>query len=242
MQAQATASGGGVPQWWRLAGASGICWLILFIVGAFVIQGDSPDSTQTIAEIKSYWASDSGKYLASDFIISVSFVFFFVPFFVGLRWFLGSTEDGPPFLSWIMMVGGVAILALGGAAGGFEGSLAVASKNNIQIDDSTTMALVLASSYSFAVGQLAIALFLGSAGLLVVRSGIIWRWSGFIALIGAPLLIVGAAWPIDGDEHGVLGAFGLVGFLFVLVWTLVTSIGLIMRKEPPPSPERSMAR
>jgi len=140
------------------------------------------------------------------------------------------------------MVGGVAILALGGAAGGFEGSLAVASKNNIQIDDSTTMAMVLASSYSFAVGQLAIALFLGSAGLLVVRSGIIWRWSGFIALIGAPLLIVGAAWPIDGDEHGVIGAFGLIGFLFVLVWTLITSIALVMHKEPPPSTERVMVR
>lgn len=239
MQAQATS--GSLPQWWRLAGASGICWLVLFIVGAFVIQGDSPDSTQTIAEIKSYWASDAGKYLASDFIISVAFVFFFVPFFVGLRWVLGSTEDGPPFLSWIMTVGGIAILCLGGAAGGFEGSLAVAAKNNITIDDSTTLALVLASSYAFAVGQLAIALFLGSAGLLVVRSGIIWRWSGFIALIGAPFLIVGAAWPIDGDEHGVFGGIGLFGFLFVMIWILITSIALIMRKEPPPSTERVMA-
>lgn len=234
MQAQ-TGSSGITGQWWRLAGVAGIVWLVLFIVGAFVIQGDSPDSTQTIAEIKSYWASDAGKYLVSDFIISVSFVFFFVPFFVGLRWFLGTTEDGPPVLSWIMMVGGVAILTLGGAAGGFEGSLAVAAKNNVQIDDSTTMALVLASSYAFAVGQLAIALFLASAGMLVVRSGIIWRWSGCIALIGAALLLVGAAWPIDGDENGAFGAAGLFGFLCLLIWTLITCIALIMRKEPPPA-------
>jgi hypothetical protein len=234
MQAQ-TGGSGITGQWWRLAGVAGIVWLVLFIAGAFVIQGDSPDSTQTIAEIKSYWANDAGKYLVSDFIISVSFVFFFVPFFVGLRWFLGSTEDGPPVLSWIMTVGGVGILTLGGAAGGFEGSLAVAAKNNVQIDDSTTMALVLASSYAFAVGQLVIALFLASAGLLVVRSGIIWRWSGFIALIGVPLLIVGAAWPIDGDEHGVFGAGGLFGFLCLLIWTLITCIALIMRKEPPPA-------
>lgn len=53
-------------------GATGIVWLVLFIVGAFVIQGDSPDSTQTIGEIKSYWASDSGKYLVSDWTLTTS--------------------------------------------------------------------------------------------------------------------------------------------------------------------------
>ncbi|MEO8457513.1 MAG: hypothetical protein ABI559_06850 [Chloroflexota bacterium] len=231
-----------IPQWWRLAGVAGIFWFVLFFVGAFVIQGDSPDSTQTLAEIKSYWASDSGKYLVSDFMISLGFVFGFVPFVVGLRWVLGSAEDGPPILSWTMMAAGLILTALGGAAGAFEGALAVASKNNISLDDSTTQALVLASSYTFATGQLAIALFIAAPGLLVARTGVIWRWSGFIALLSAPLLVIGAAWPIDGDEHGVFGAFGFFGFALFGIWVLITSIALIMRKEPPPSTERAMAR
>jgi hypothetical protein len=240
---QAPASGmSSIPQWWRIAGVAGIFWIVMFIVGGVFLQGDTPDSTKTIAEMRSYFATDSGKYLVGDYIITLGFVFGLVPFVVGLRWVLGSTEDGPPFLSWIMVAGGVILTALGGATTFALGSLAIAAKNNVQLDDSTIQVLVLASAYSFATGQIAIALFVGSAGLLVARSGIIWRWSGYIALLAAVGLVIGGAWPIDGDEHSIVSAFGLFGFAGVGIWALITSIALIVRKEPPPSTERVMAR
>jgi hypothetical protein len=76
---------------------------------------------------------------------------------------------------------------------------------------------------------------------VILRTGILWRWLGGLGLLAALLLVIGAAWPIDGDEMGAVAAPGFFGLIVVNVWSLIVSIALIMRKEPPLSTERKMA-
>jgi hypothetical protein len=228
-------------QWWRLAGVAGIVWIVLFIVGGIGIQGDTPDTTQTVAEMRDYFSTDSGSYLVGDFITTIAFVFFFLPFIIGLRWVLGSVEDGPPILSWIMVGAAFVATALAGAASAFEGGAALAFKNNIQMDDSTLQTLVYLDAFGFTAAQTVAALMLFAAGALVLRTGVVWRWTGIIAIVAAVLMLVGSAWPIDGDGDGPLAVAGFIGFPLWGLWGLTTSIALIMRKGPPPSTERAMA-
>jgi len=132
-------------------------------------------------------------------------------------------------------------MIMGGLAGVPFGALAVAAKNNYQLDDSTVRALVVMNSYAFTVLQFTVALFIGSASVVILRTGILWRWLGGLGLLAALLLVIGAAWPIDGDEMGAVAAPGFFGLIVVNVWSLIVSIALIMRKEPPLSTERKMA-
>jgi hypothetical protein len=150
MQAQPSGSSM-LGQWWRLAGVAGINWLALFIIGAFVLQGSSPSSGDAIQDIRKYFADDATKYVVGDFIIAIAFTFFFLFFAVGLRWVLGSVEDGPPIFSWLSVIGAIASMIMGGLAGVPFGALAVAAKNSYQLDDSTVRALVVMNSYAFTV-------------------------------------------------------------------------------------------
>ena len=89
------------PYWWRFGGLDGIIWAVLFIIGAFVLQGDSPSRTDSIESIRQYWIDDGTRYLVGDFLISVAFMIFFTPYLIALRWFVGRGEGWPPIcLGW----------------------------------------------------------------------------------------------------------------------------------------------
>jgi hypothetical protein len=90
------------------------------------------------------------------------------------------------------------------------------------------------SAFTFSVFILGFGLFVGSAGFVIVRTGVLWRLLGALGLLVAALLIIGAAWPIEGDDEGVLATFGFIGLPLLLLFILISSIGMILRKEPPP--------
>jgi len=108
-------------QWRRMGGVFGIGWVILFFIGGFALQGDSPSRTDSIESIRQYFTDDGDIYLAGDFLLGIAFIFFFLPFVVTLRWVLGSGEGWPPIWSWLSVVGGVIATIWGGIAGVFWG-------------------------------------------------------------------------------------------------------------------------
>ena len=67
------------------------------------------------------------------------------------------------------------------------------------------------STYAFTGFSLTMGLFVASASLVVLRTGVLWRWLAALGFIAAVLLVVGAAWPIDGDEEGALAILGFTG-------------------------------
>lgn len=41
-----------MTQWWRLGGILGIIFVVLFLIGGFVLQGDSPGYKDSIGDIR----------------------------------------------------------------------------------------------------------------------------------------------------------------------------------------------
>lgn len=76
-----------------------------------------------------------------------------------------------------------------------------------------------------------IGLFLGAAGVSIWLSGVLWRWLGVIGVIGFLGSFIGAAWPIDGDDEGPLAGIGTVGFTGIMIFILITSINLLMKRD-----------
>lgn len=221
------------PNWWRMAGVDGIIWAVLFIVGALVLQGDVPARSDTPEDIRQFFVDNGQEYLVGDFLVSLGFIFFFVPYAIGLRWMLGSAEGSPAIWSWMAFAGGVIATVIGGVVGLGYSALAIGLASNEDLTDPTLRLIVDMNAVGFALTMVALALFVGAAGFVVLRTRVLWRWLGVIGVAAAALLIVGASWPIDGDDEGVLASLGFVGLPLTLLFVLLSSIGLIMMKEPP---------
>jgi hypothetical protein len=228
-------------QWWRVGGAFGIGFAALFVIGAIIIQGEPPMRDDSIQEIRKYFADDGTKYLVGDYMTSIGFVLFFLPYLVTLRWVLGSGEGWPPIWSWLTVVGGLIMVALGGAGAMAFGTLAI-SADNKEIDDSSIRLFMEMNSYAFNLFSFGMALFVGSASVVILRTRVLWRWLPLLGFVAAILLVSGASWPIDGDENGPLAVPGFIGAILTLLFVILSSINLLVLKEEPSSTERAEPR
>ena len=232
-------SQGLLRQWWRIGGALGIAFVILNIVG-IAVQGDTPVRDDSIEEIRAYFRDDGDMYAVGDYLTGIAILFLFLPYLVTLRWVLGSGEGWPPIWSWLTVVGGVIMVALGGAGALTFGTLAL-SADNPEVDDSSVRLMVEMSTYAFTLFTLGMALFVGSASVAILKTGVMWRWLGGLGLLIAILLIVGGAWPIDGDEEGPLAIAGFIGAPATLLFIIISSINMILKSEEPAPTERAGA-
>ena len=66
---------------------------------------------------------------------------------------------------------------------------------------------------------------LAAAGLSTLRSGLLARWIGIVALLGALSFFITFFTLIDGpSEDSVFGYGFIVGFLALAIWSIATSI------------------
>ena len=228
-------------QWWRVGGIFGIGFVILFLIGGIFLTGDTPQRDDSIEDIRKFFADDGEMYLVGDYMTGIAFVFFFLPYLVTLRWVLGSGEGWPPIWSWLTVIGGVSMLLIGGTSAVFFGALAISEGNPDVIDDASVRLLMEMSTYAFTGFSLTMGLFVASASLVVLRTGVLWRWLAALGFLAAVFLVVGSAWPIDGDEEGALAILGFIGAPLTLLWILISSIAMLMMKEEPAPTERAVA-
>ena len=222
-----------IDEWWRVGGILGIVWLVLFIVGAFIIQGESVERSDSIEEIRQYFVDDGDTYLLGDYLIGIAFVFFFLPFLIILRRVLEAGGTWAALLARVALLAGVVALIWGGISGFFWGTLAVGAAGNSEVDDSSVRTLMELDAYAFAGLFLPVGLMLGAAGASIWLSRVLWRWLGIIGIIGFIAALIGAAWPIDGDDEGALAGIGLIGYLAMMIFVLLVSINLLMQRSRP---------
>ena len=221
-----------LDQWWRIGGAAGIAWAVLFIIGAFVLQGEPPAVDDPPAEIREYFVDDAEMYLAGDFLLGIGFAIFLFTFVVIFSSLLGRAEGEPRIRSRLFYGGGILTVTLGAVAGIFWGALALGAAENAS--DETLVVLMDLDEYAFTLPSLGLAVMLLGAGLAILRTRVVWFWLGWLALAGTVLHIIEAAWTIDGDSEGFLGIVGFIGFIVSALWVIISSVALLMLKSPDP--------
>jgi hypothetical protein len=219
-------------------------FVIFFFVGPIGMTGDTPVRGDSIEEIRAYFEDDGDLYRVGDYLGGIAFVFFFLPYLVILRWVLGSGEGWPAIGSWLTVIGGLALVVIGGTGSVFFGAIAIAADDPeiyAQVDDSTIRMLVEMNAYAFTGFTFTMSLFVGAASVVVLRTGVLWRWLAALGLIAAVLLLIAAAWPIDGDDEGAVAVLGFIGAPLTMLWIIISSINLLMMKDEPVSKERVSA-
>lgn len=213
----------------RLAGFLGIGFLVLFIA-SIVTQGETPMSSDPADEIRTFFVDNRDQYLISDFLIGIALIFLFLPFAACLRSVLAQAEGEPGILSRLFFTGAIITLAVGAAGGTGWGTLAMAAGDET-VDDSSIKLMMYAGDYAFSAIGLGFALTALGASLVMIKTGVVAKWVGYIGLVSVALNVIGSAWIIDGDPEGAIAMFGWIGMLVVAVWILCTSVMLLRQPQ-----------
>jgi hypothetical protein len=215
-------------KWWRVSGAFGLGWFVLFAVGAIVLQGEPPPFNQPAAEARGFFAARGGRYLVGDYLAGLAFIFGFLPFVVGLRSLLGRAEGGLQVGSRLLLIAGVTTVVVGDAATVFTDAMALAGGGG-ELNDAT---MLDANAVAIAAIGLPMALFAFAASAVVWATGALPRWLAVIGSIVGVLHVAGAAFPIEGEPDGVLFTLRFLGLIAFALFVLLTSISMLTMREP----------
>jgi hypothetical protein len=196
---------------------------VALTVVAFIVTGfddvATDDSTQEVVE---FWADNDGQQVAGAFIAALSLV----PFL----WFLGSlrsafrtAEGGTGRLSAIAYGGGLVLVA--GAA--VDASLQFAVAESVgDVPPGVTQTLSVLYGNFFLVFPVGLATLLLASALVILRTGALPAWLGWVALVLGILSLT----PV-----------GFFAFILVLVWIAVVSVVLYQQQPAPPTPTTTAA-
>lgn len=213
--------------WKKVAGWAAIVYSVIFLA-LFVTISTPPSLSDSPAEYGEWFADNETQVAVLTFGLSLAFVLILL-FASGLRSILGPADASNEgvwsrfsFAGAIMMVSMAGIGTAFWAVLGLEDVLAAAS-------DETVKALAVFDTVIFsAIVPWGLVVFVLGASVVILQSGVMAKWIGWLGLVLALLMVVGSLWPLSGDPEGFFGIVGLIGFPpGFLIWSLATGISMI---------------
>jgi hypothetical protein len=205
------------PRWAQWAPVSGIVFVVLFIVGFFLL--DLPDSDDPLTKIQAHY-DDSGnraQIIIAGYLLTLAAVFFFW-FLASLRARLAAVEGPPGRLSSIAFGSGLVFTAMLLAATCcfifIAGEITFGDVDNINpeiqrvIPDLGFPLLLIGGAFS------AIAM-IDAASVLIVKTGVLPKWIGWFGFVAAV---------------GLLFAGFFLPMVLLLLWVLFASVAMLRRR------------
>ncbi len=212
------------PSWQRLLALSGVAFALLLVFGWFLSGGDAPDYTAT-DQAWTDWADANRLSSGIGAFLVLLAGFSFLHFAGTIRSVLGRAGANAPGSAQLARV------AFGGAVVGAAGiataivMVGAATSEGANADPVVSRAVITASAGPYLVAAMGFAALLGSAGLATLRSAVLPRWTGIVALIGAVAFLVTFLTLIAGTgKDSVFGYAYLPGVLALVIWSIATSI------------------
>ena len=210
-------------QWSRLALATGVTGLvavaILFSaiiavssVGEPPLDAPSRDTAVFFRALGAEWVQ------AAEALASVGMLVF-LWFVVGFALLLRRAEGDPPWRAGVAFASGLLLAAYGV----LDASWDAAAHRGDELDDALAGYAFDVGNIGFANAWLALASFALAAGWVVVTTGFLPAWTGWLAIIGgAGLVVVRFLWQVDG--------LWFLPYGLVWLWVIATCVSLIRRR------------
>lgn len=221
-----TSSPNTVPSaWQRLLALSGVAFALLLLFGWFLSGGDTPDYTAT-DQAWTQWADTNRSRSGIAGLLILLAGFAMLHFAGTIRSVLGTAEATVP---------GSVQLADGAFAGAIIGAASIAmaivtvgaaTSEGANADPVVSRAVAgAASAGPYLVAAMGFAALLANAGLSTLRSRVLPRWTGIVALIGAVAFLITFLTLIAGTSKDSVFGYGfLPGILALVIWSTATSI------------------
>ena len=221
--------------WERYAWVAGILYVIALVAETVVgLLGGALSTNDSAAKIANALYDHRGRLLVITYL-SVVYAAMFLIYLAKLDDLLRRDTDRPRFLGSLVLAGGALFIALHAVSDiGITGLLgAKLASFGFQHDPGVSYTLWLMTYGLDSVGDVFGSLFAFAAGLLVIGSGVLPRWLGWVSIL------VGILFFLQGfGLGGVIASFGLVidliGFVLFLIFVLVSSVILLRRESALP--------
>ena len=222
---------------WKESGAaSGVVACVLFALSLLAFlrtdpSGDTPyPSIENAQNAPAYLAANLSSYRITILLTTLGLLMFL--WFVGSLWSTLVQAEGDPSRGSTLVVIGAVLgsgMILVSCAMSYTAGL---STSPAQAEDVPT--LYTAAAVAFAMGGAGICLFLFAVGKVVLRTGALGRWIGWLSLLAglaASVAVIAPFWE-SGPLNPATGVFGrwLWWGVFVL-WLLAVSINLTTRER-----------
>lgn len=199
----------------RWAPLTGAAFLVVAIL-AFAIGGEPPEADNSAEEIVSHYVDNKDSVIFGAVLATFASALL-VYFGATLSAVLRAADRGPGILSAVVLAG-AAIMAVGIA---IDSTILFAlAEGAEEIEPASVETLQALWDNDFLPIALGTVLFLSASGLGILRTGVLPKWLGWIAVA---LAVIG------------LTPLGFVAFIGGAIWILITSIMLTMRARSAPA-------
>jgi hypothetical protein len=199
----------------RFAPLSGVLFLLLIIVGPFILTGETPDVDDSTRDVVDFWSDNDTQVIIGSILGTLAAVS--LVWFGGvLRTTLRAAEGGTGRLSAVAF-GGTLIAAVGILLFASLEFAAADSVNDVPPQVTQTLSVMDSEMFFIAVGGVIVMLL--STAVLTLTTGALPRWLGWAAIV---ILIVSFT------------PAGFIGFLAFLLWVAVVGIVIYRAQEAPP--------
>lgn len=218
--------------WERWSRATGIVFVVLFIVG-FIVLGSQPGVNDSIQQIGSYYDGDRSRILTAGVILGIAMLFFI--------WFVGAVanalrEAGEGRLAATTVVASAVFTALFFVIGLLTMGLAY----SIAGDGDTGVIqalfdLVWATNVIISVPAAGL---IAAASIGLWRAGLVPNWFGQVGAVASIIVLLGGTtWATDGF-WAPDGAYTYITLVVALAWIAVAS-GLLYARSTAEVPTRA---
>jgi hypothetical protein len=208
-----------VARWTVLGGA---LYVVLFVIGTFLIFNGTPSGDAAPAKVIKYYSDSGHRDRINIGWILIALAIFFLLWFIGALRRAVSAVDGEGILTAIVGIGGGVYAALAFAAIAVEDGIKTMSDDTYQhrvfpelIHAADDVGWVMHASGAIGLGAMIIA-----ASLAFMWGGVWSKWAGWLGVVA-----------------GILSLASIVFFpqFLFLLWILIVSVVMFMRT---PSPSR----
>lgn len=206
--------------WERIAAASGVLFVALFVI-AFFVPGTPPAPGDSRADWIAYTLDKSKELKLSAILFGLAMIAFL--------WFLGSLaaalrNGGEPRLAAVAFGGGVATISVAFVSTAFQAAMAW----RIAADEPTLVRAFADIQYALnTLVSFSVAVFIFATAVASWRARIFPSWySAGSAVVAVALVFAGGALAYDGF-YAPNGAYAIITLIASLVWALATSALLV---------------
>jgi Na+/phosphate symporter len=224
-----------VYHWTGAFGLAGVV-LLLCEIPLWILQGTAPPINDAVAH--SQYLADIRVVVLTRVLLDMGMYVSLMVFFAGFRHLIKRTRSEYEWVATLVFGAGLVWWAVTLVADSLEGAAALDSLVGTA-DPSAVKALVMGTLliYNSSIAFTVTALFMASAGYAILATGALPRWTGWVACTSAILCLAAIpAMYVDViDTNGFYNVVGwgpaIVANVPVLIWFLIASISMIVKRE-----------
>ena len=218
---------------YRMSGIAGLLFVTLSLI-ASAVSVQPPANVRDGAVLVDWFTENGARFRLGYVLAALAFLPFYFPFFAGLCEKLREAEAAPAIWSRVAWAGAIMSPVVGVTAGAFNVGPALVQEG---LSREVAAFASAAGFYAYPVvsGAMNSIVMLGAA-VVILRTGILWRWLGWSGAAIGIAAIAGSAALVENDPGGPLATISVVSWLAYFVWIAAASVALIWERRVPAAP------